>query len=223
MNCYVITRAATPPELADDWTAPIWQQANTLEIAAFRPESSPHRPETRCRLLYDDRGIYGRFLVRDRYVVSKREHFQDQVCCDSCVEFFVKPPACRGYFNLEMNCSGVFLIQHVIDPRRENRGPLKEFRKFTRAEVAELKVFGSMPKKLPAEIAGPVEWQVGFFLPFSLFEAECGRRTPAAGEIWRANFYKCADDSSRPHWASWNPISELNFHLPDGFGNLQFQ
>ena len=37
------------------------------------------------------------------------------------------------------------------------------------------------------------------------------------------NFFKCADDSSHPHWASWAPIGEaLNFHQPQYFAPLRF-
>ena len=43
----------------------------------------------------------------------------------------------------------------------------------------------------------------------------------ASGQVWRANLYKCGDQTSHPHWASWAPIGEaLNFHQPGFFGGL---
>jgi hypothetical protein len=45
----------------------------------------------------------------------------------------------------------------------------------------------------------------------------------AAGEVWRANFYKCGDETSQPHWAAWHPVEALNFHLPQCFGQLRFE
>ena len=27
---------------------------------------------------------------------------------------------------------------------------------------------------------------------------------------WRANFYKCGDDTSHPHWAAWSPLKKVN-------------
>ena len=44
----------------------------------------------------------------------------------------------------------------------------------------------------------------------------------AEGATWRANFYKCGDETSHPHWLSWSPVKELNFHAPDDFGELKF-
>ena len=44
-----------------------------------------------------------------------------------------------------------------------------------------------------------------------------------AGRAWRANFYKCGDQTSHPHWAAWSPVDELNFHLPRCFGTIAFE
>lgn len=48
---------------------------------------------------------------------------------------------------------------------------------------------------------------------------------PRPGVTWRANFCKCADDSSRPHWLTWSPVtdSEPAFHRPKYFGILEFE
>jgi hypothetical protein len=47
---------------------------------------------------------------------------------------------------------------------------------------------------------------------------------PAPGVRWRANFYKCAEHNSHPHWLMWAPIDfpKPNFHLPEFFGTLEF-
>jgi len=40
-------------------------------------------------------------------------------------------------------------------------------------------------------------------------------------KVFRGNFFKCGDETSHPHWASWSPISEeLNFHRPETFGSI---
>ena len=69
----------------------------------------------------------------------------------------------------------------------------------------------------------PQEWILEYNLPFGLFQAYLGELRPTAGMRWRGNFFKCGDDTSHPHWASWSPIGEaLNFHQPDTFGALEF-
>ena len=39
---------------------------------------------------------------------------------------------------------------------------------------------------------------------------------------WKANFYKCGDETLHPHFGCWNPVvaEEPNFHLPEFFGTL---
>jgi len=53
--------------------------------------------------------------------------------------------------------------------------------------------------------------------------AGAGADGTLAGTEWRANCFKCADETSHPHWASWAPIGEaLNFHQPQYFGVFHF-
>ena len=47
----------------------------------------------------------------------------------------------------------------------------------------------------------------------------CGGAPPVPGDRWRANFYKCGDETSHPHWASWSPVGRLDFHRPQRLRN----
>jgi len=68
-----------------------------------------------------------------------------------------------------------------------------------------------------------VTWGVGFCVPVALFEAFTGPLGKLSGQAWRANFYKCGDKTSHPHWASWAPITQPDFHMPDCFGVLTLE
>jgi hypothetical protein len=48
---------------------------------------------------------------------------------------------------------------------------------------------------------------------------------PKSGVRWKANFYKCADKTSHPHWLTWSPVDypTPKFHLPQFFGTLEFE
>ena len=73
------------------------------------------------------------------------------------------------------------------------------------------------------EITDPCNWELAMYIPFSLFEKEFGADgIPAKGTTWRANFYTCADATSHPRWATWNPIKIFNFHQPECFGDIIF-
>ncbi len=219
---YLVRRARLPLDMACDWNARQWPDSNTLEITHFRPESSDHRPRTFARVLYDQSGIHGLFRVQDRFVLCKRTEYLDPVWKDSCVEFFVQPGAGAGYFNFEFNCGGAFLCSHIINPERVPGG-FKEFTRLPAAIGTTIKAVSSLPRKIDPEITEPTVWLLRFFVPFSVLEHYVGKLGPVSGQTWRGNFYKCADETSHPHWAAWSPVDELNFHLPRCFGTIRFE
>jgi len=62
------------------------------------------------------------------------------------------------------------------------------------------------------------------YIYFEILEKYHDLTPPVAGTIWRSNFYKCADESSHPHWLTWAPINfpRPSFHIPEFFGTLEF-
>ncbi|HVM48357.1 MAG TPA: carbohydrate-binding family 9-like protein [Candidatus Acidoferrum sp.] len=219
---YTVRRAEAPPPLAPNWDDPAWRTAETLELRHFRPESSDHHPRTFARLLHSGSGLHGIFQVHDRHVRCVRTAYFDQVWKDSCVEFFVQPRPDRGYFNLECNCGGAHLCSYITNPERTPDG-FKEFTKLPASIGGRIQVRSSLPPRIEPEITEPVVWTLAFYAPFELFEAYVGALEPVSGQAWRANFHKCADESSHPHWGTWAPLEALNFHDPKCFGSLAFE
>ncbi len=239
MKEYLVT-ALDGPSSSWDWDARPWRGAVALDIASFRPEGSSHRPLAQAKVLRDRRSTSSRrarpelvegrdcrgvrvlFRVEDRYVRSVHTEHNSPVCEDSCVELFVRPRPDRGYVNFEVNCGGTLHCSYIEDWTRTPEG----FRRFTRipeADCAAVEVHHSAPRVVDPECEEPMAWRVGLFVPFSLFEKYVGQLGSVEGSTWRANFYKCGDATSHPHWAAWSPVSSLNFHAPDDFGVLRFQ
>ncbi len=221
---YTVIKTRNPPQPGGDWDFSEWKEAHTLSVASFHPQSSTHHPQVSCKVLYDDASLYWSFLVRDRYVLAEKLEFQSQVCEDSCVEFFIHPAGASGYFGFETNCIGTLLLKYIEDPKRTPTGFVKAT-KVPEADVAGVVVWHSIRERpyLP-ENPAPLDWRVDVSVPFSLFGKYVPDFTaPLPGTVWQGNFFKCADKSSHPHWASWSPIGEaLNFHVPHCFGDLLF-
>jgi hypothetical protein len=217
---YTIRLAGAPP-FHQEWTDPAWDKAETLEIQHFRPEGSDHRPRASARVLHDANGLYGIFRVQDRYVRCVRTQYHDPVWKDSCVEFFAQPRPNRGYFNFEFNCGGAFLCSYITDPERTPEG-FKAFVKVPAERGQTIRVRSSLPQRVEQEITAPVVWTLRFFIPLALFEHYLGPLGTLPGQVWRGNFFKCAEENSHPHWGSWSPVDEFNFHRPSCFGALRF-
>ena len=221
MKTYTVHSAASVPALDADWEAPCWAAAETAAVDFFYPRSSDHHPDVRVRLLRASTGLHGIFHVRDRYVRSLSTAYMQAVYQDACVEFFVKPAADKGYINFEMNAGGALLCTYITDPTR-TPGGFAAFSSIPLEDARQVRIRSTLPPQVDPEIEGPLTWALEFFIPFALLEKYAGPLDSSPGQVWRANFYKCAENNSHPHWASWNPLPALNFHQPDGFGRLVF-
>lgn len=75
------------------------------------------------------------------------------------------------------------------------------------------------PREAIEEKDGLYAWEVELEIPLSLI---FGDRKPVFPQTLRANFYKCADKTKRPHFLSWQPIAlpRPNFHCPEFFGEI---
>ena len=220
MKKYKVLFAAQSLGIDILWDGAMWQNIPALNVSCWH-KNSMHRPETQCKLLYDQERIYGIFRIQDRYVRCVRTCFQSEVYKDSCVEFFVQPKAAGGYFNFEFNCGGALLASYITDPTRI-AGKVKEFAPLTPEDDLQIKRFSNLPPIVEPEITRQITWFLGFSIPFAVLEKYIGTLAEASGQTWRANFYKCGNATSQPHWASWSPLSELNFHLPADFGKIEF-
>ena len=227
---YNIVKVSSAPLLDAGWDSGGWKAAEAMEIAVVRPESSSHHPCVKLKLLYDDKSIYGLFKVEDRYVRSVRRGYQKDVCRDSCVEFFFSPQTDGGYFNLECNCGGTVHCYYIRDnssapPDAPKQIPPLSFRDCTplsEEDIARFSIYHSMPEIVEPEITDPVTWYLGFEIPLELVRKYAGDLGPVEGARWRGNAYKCADETSHPHWLSWAPLKEKRFHAPESFGTILF-
>jgi len=219
---YTVLAVEQRPEIRASWDGAFWGAVPALAVAHFRPEGSGHRPPTHAKLVYCPAGLCGIFRVHDRFVRCLHTRFQDPVCRDSCVEFFVQPRPDGGYFNFEFNCGGALLAAYILDPTRVPGG-FREFKPLAAAEARHIAVASTLPPVVAPEIAAETLWHLGFFIPFGVLRAFAGELDLSGRNPWRANFFKCADDSSHPHWGAWAPVDALNFHLPRCFGTLDFQ
>ncbi len=219
-SVYTVQRASAAAVIDADWEKPFWQDVAALSLTHHMGEEPAHFPITEAKLRYDDQAIYVIFRVQDKYVRAVADGYQGPVYRDSCVEFFFTPGAdiAAGYFNLEMNCGGQALFMHQLK-RKTDVTPVSADH-FSAVTVAH-----SLPEIVDPEISEPTIWTVEYRLPFSVLANYTRLETPVSRTVWRANFHKCADATSAPHWLTWAEVDfpGPNFHLPEFFGALVFE
>ncbi len=219
-NTYRLRRMKDNPTIDADWSKAAWQGVTPLTLEYYMGDEPAHQPKVQAKAAYDDRYLYLIWRVEDQYVLAKRtQHLQD-VWRDSCAEFFFTPggdPERQGYFNLETNCTGVKLLG-VHFPGSKDAKPTAE-------DFTSIVTASSLKGPIDPELARPTTWTLEYKIPFSLLEKFTTIERPKAGVTWRGNFYKCADDTSHPHWLTWSPVTnpKPSFHLPKYFGVLVFE
>ena len=219
---YVVHRAKEESRLDGKWDMGLWKEIEKLEVKNVFLKEPEFRPKTEAKVLYDDDYIYGIFRVEDRYVRAVAQKCQDKVYEDSCVEFFFTPgpDIGVGFFNLEMNCGGTILCRY-------QPAPITNMTAITDSECEMIKVYHSEPKIVEPEKQEPTTWFLEYKVPYALMERYCPVVRPKKGVVWRANFYKCGNNLSRPHYLTWavivNPTPESGFHTPSSFGKLEFE
>jgi len=173
-------------------------------------------------VLYDEAGLYVIFRAQDRYVICTRTEHQTLTSKDNCVEVYFQPFPDRGYLNFEMNCGGALLLFFITDPTRVEQGIFRRKEIVPKSLIDTMQIYHSLPSYIPIEITEPLTWTVEYFIPHSLFETYLGPLGAPETRSWRGNFHKCADESSHPHWGSWSPIKEFNFHVLEYFAPMSF-
>ena len=161
-------------------------------------------PETEFWLVRCQDGFSVKFHTNEARLRSEVTRENGEVCCDSCVEFFLKPDVYdTNYINFELNPKGVMHIGLGKD--RYGRQLIDEDRSIFRVESD----------------AKDGDWSICWYIPDSFLLRYFGQICP----VCRANFYKCGDETNKPHYAVWNPVEseKPDYHLSDLFGIIRIE
>jgi hypothetical protein len=98
-------------------------------------------------------------------------------------------------------------------------------KEITVEDCRKIEMYHSMPSRVEPEVTGATTWTIAYRLPLEILGKYMETPLPKSGTVWRANFYKCADKTSHPHWLTWNVVNkpQPNFHVPEDFGEIVFK
>ena len=196
MSVYTIRRMETP-----DWsvTAAVeMRHTGWLEACPIA---------ARAQACHNGEKIFVRLEAEETAIRATLRERLDQVCNDSCLEFFFAPlKDDPRYFNFEYNPLGTLYLG--FGAQRHTR---------VRQIVAHPEMFEAAPARTEkgwcVEFVIPLSF-VRMYFPDAVFEGE------AAG-----NFFKCGDETEKPHYLAWSrPACDTpDFHRRQDFGRLIFE
>ncbi len=160
-----------------------------------------------AQICHDGKNLYVRMEAQEQNIRATLSNPLDQVCNDSCLEFFFAPRVeDKRYFNFECNPLGnLYLGFGAERPTR------------VRQLVKNTDMFHIQPFHTEQG------WGVTFTIPgdfIRLYVPEFHFTGSGAG-----NFYKCGDQTQVPHYLAWSMLTcEIpDYHRRQDFGELIFQ
>ena len=165
-----------------------------------------------AQICYDEENLYLHFTAWESEIRAEEEGLLGMPCWDSCMEFFFCPEEGDSrYLNFEMNPGGCLHIGFGASIETALKIVINKDDREANIFAPEIAHFDG-GWELTYRI--PVSFVRRLFPDFSLF----------SGKIIRANFYKCAEKTSAPHFLTWNIITRRGrsiFHTPAEFGLLK--
>jgi hypothetical protein len=173
-----------------------------------------YKPEVELAIAYSDHEIFLKYYITENYFKAEKTETNQMVCEDSCVEFFVSPEDDGIYYNLEFNGIGTCLLGSGTGRENSIRANPEIVSKIRR-----LTSVGDNPVR---EYEGIFAWNITIAVPLGVFFHHDIKELK--GKTFRANFYKCGDMLTVPHYVTWNPVGteKPDYHQPKYFGVLKF-
>lgn len=160
-----------------------------------------------ARLCHDGKALYVSMEAEESPVRASLTGQLEQVCDDSCLEFFFAPMCKdRRYFNFEWNPLGTLYLG------------------FGGPRAGRVRQIVKNPEELfrPRPWIREGRWGICFQVPEEFicrYMPEFELKGDAA-----CNFYKCGDKTVTPHYLTWSPLDTdtPDFHRRQDFGIIHF-
>lgn len=184
-----------------------WDGIEAVKLV-HQPWLVPCDIEASAQLCHDGENLYVRMTAKEKHIRATLTGALDQVCNDSCLEFFFAPLAGdHRYFNFEWNKLCNAYLGFGGERRTRARQILKN------------------PKDIFMPVSFETEdgWGVEYRIPktfIRMYMPEFELKGEAA-----CNFYKCGDETETVHYLAWAPLSseKPDYHRRQDFGTLVFE
>lgn len=187
-------------------------ELQTIDVLNWK--AFPYRPDIHFRIAHTGKDICLKYYVREKYIRAMETRTNGDVYKDSTVEFFISLDG-KEYYNFEFSCIGTIHLSH--GPGRGNRTRIDP-------KIAEkINIESSLGNQPFEERSGDFNWEMMIRIPVECFVFDSVKKLD--GMKATANLYKCGDETSEPHFVTWNPIhtEKPDYHRIEFFGKIEFE
>lgn len=183
-----------------------WSKVPVLEVDEYN-WGDDCGIRTHFQIVWNEDGISYHAVSEEEDVRATFDAQNCDVWCDSCMEFFFQPDENdKRYFNFECNPNGALYVG--IGTNMPDRIRL--------LDQDEEKTFSIKTAKTADG------WEIFLTVPAAFIRMFFPGYELKEGNVINANCMKCGDDTSIPHFISWNkyPEEPLTFHNSAAFGKM---
>ncbi len=185
----------------------ILQTGSEFKITNYPWDENGYRPNTKIRISYDEKAFYVVFTSYEKEVVVLHTKHNTNVYKDSCMELFVQfdPVNDQRYINIEANAKGI-----VFNAVTTKRG---DYSVIPTSDIILLNVKSQIFSD---------RWILTYQIPISYIKKYVPTYQHQVGNIIRANFCKCGDETKYPHYGCFSNIvcENPDFHRPEYFAEF---
>ncbi len=233
---YVIGFAEVAPKIDGDIDQAVWQKAKWTDDFTDIEGDTHNIPyfQTKAKMVWDNSYLYIAAKLDEEHIWGYLTGHDDIVFHDNDFEVFIDPSnSASQYFEIEINARNTTFDLFLPKPYRAGGNALFAWGS-DRIKHA-VKINGSLNNPRDKD----KYWTVEIAIPWSEMSLGNNVHIPKEGEIWRLNFSrvewetdfndseyikkkdKSGNTNSEHNWV-WSPQGEINMHLPERWGYVQF-
>jgi len=211
---YTCRRASSPITIDGALDEAAWEQAEQMQLVETVTGDEPRYP-TVVRALWDDTYLYVGFESEDPYIWGTLKERDKPLWDEEVVEVFLDDDSDEWSF-LEFEVSPNNVIVDLAVFRRGGKS-----HELFCWDCPDLQTAVQVDGKVNSFDGTDTSWTTEIAIPFD----QCMTAPhipPQNGDRWRANFYRIDRAHDADEYSAWSPTGEIQFHMPNRFGNLVF-
>jgi hypothetical protein len=214
---------------------PAWQKAEWIDD--FEDISGGGFPEykTQVKMLWDNDFMYLAIKFEEPHICASITENEQQIYLDNAFELFIDPDgdACN-YYEFEINAAGATWDLKMNKPYSKGGN----FDSKWNINGLQKAIFLNGTLNNPSDIDS--FWTIELAIPFSAFYEYSSGKRPDNGDKWKLNFlrvqwsfdiadgkyFKKNDEtgkSLRSDFWVWSPQKQINMHIPERWGIVEFK
>ena len=163
--------------------------------------------EVYAQIVYDEQGFIVKFTIGESNPLIEKTHHFEEVCEDSCVEFFANftPEQSDKYINFEINAAGIMYVG--IGTNLDDNAFLQL------EEVEGLDIHTEIKENY---------WTASYKISFELIKKYYPNFDIKQCDYILGNLYKCGNNTAYRHYLSYFVVGteKPEFHRPEYFNKI---